>query len=877
MSSADMRTREKIWVLLFAVTILLGAVIWILWGDDMDTLLQFRQLLFSRSLTFLRDGTLDRIDGARLLYGGMALVGFIMFCVLLKSVRGGEIRAFKERLIAAEVSKSELETLLQDAVWKEKHAQQGKEAALRDLQANMSTLSTVERQLSDTERLLRSRDSQLKALTARLDSLTHRPAENASVSLREKRELEDELRKQTALLQDKEWALKQLERDLTGQLQTARARLDAQDELLTERDKELETLRGQLAEQTAPHRIDNTLAEELNRAQQALKAKNSAVQEIERNLSAKLQLSEMEIREKQDLLQKRAAEIDALRADLERLTGQLTDIASAKDQSENTLQENLKEKDSALQAKDAALKELEGELAAKIRTLETQLREGEERLVRQSGDLEALQAEMATMAAKQTAIATAKEHLETALQREMDKQRQTALEKETALKELQEQYFNSVGALKAQLTEKDTLLQEHDVELEILHSKLNALAAAGTEKSEAEKLLQQEVRKQMQGLQAKDAAIKHLEELLSNQAQALQKQLFDKDKLLKERDSEMDSLRSKIGSLTETLSISERTESMLLNDLKKEQRALRAKESAMKEQEHSLNARLRALETELHDKQELLGARAGEIDTLKAESAKLTARLADVAAAVMRTENAHQQELKKKTEALESKDVALKELDEILTSRITALGTQLQEKESFLRERDAELDALRAQLTQTGSAKNDLENLLRQELNKTMEALQAKESTIRELEKSLGTTLTALENQVSEQDNLLQTRDGEIEQLRSEIAHLKSQAGKPDAAIERAESLLYEELSKENRAPTDESDENLTIAQALEIVLKEKEDLIKTRDAKIERLESELQEKRKELAKHEISVWQSVERRELWKHRLAKLGITLKD
>ena len=69
----------------------------------------------------------------------------------------------------------------------------------------------------------------------------------------------------------------------------------------------------------------------------------------------------------------------------------------------------------------------------------------------------------------------------------------------------------------------------------------------------------------------------------------------------------------------------------------------------------------------------------------------------------------------------------------------------------------------------------------------------------------------------------------------------------------------------------------MTIAQTLEIGLREKEDLIKTRDAKIERLEAELQDKRKELAKHEISVWQSIERRELWKHRLAKLGITLKD
>src|SRR4029077_19063413 len=498
-------------------------------------------------------------------------------------------------------------------------------------------------------------------------------------------------------------------------------------------------------------------------------------------------------------------------------------------------------------------------------------------LGRQNGEVEALHTEMVTMAAQQADIAAAKDHVEKALQRDINSQKALTLEKEAALKELQEQYFSTVGALKVQLTEKETRLQEHDVELEALRSKLNSLAEAGTAKTEAEKVLQQELRKQMQALQAKDTALKHLEELLSNQAQALQNQLADKEKALKERDGQMDSLRSKIDSLTETLSISERTESLLLNDLKNEQRALRAKESAMKELENSLTGKLRALEIETNEKQELSRARSAEIDSLKAESTRLTARLADVAAAVMRTENAHQRELKKKNEALESKDAAIKELDEILSARISVLSNQLEEKEAFLREQQGELDGLRAQLTQTGSAKSDIENLLRQELTKTMDALEAKEPSIRELKKSLNATLAALENQVSQHDTLLQTREGELQELKSEIASLRSHPDKPDSAMERAESLLYEELSKENRAPFNELDESLTIAQALELVLKEKEDLIKTRDAKIERLEVELQEKRKELARHEISIWQSVERRELWKHRLAKLGITLKD
>ena len=873
-----MRTRDKIWILLFALTILLGAVILIVWADDVDTLLQFRRLLFSHPMTLVRDGISDQVDPAKLFYGGIALVAFIMFVLLLKSVRGGEIRAFKERLVAAEVTKAQLETLLQDAVWKEKHAIQGKAAAIKDLQSGMSTLLAVERQLTESEKLLRSRDAELKALNSRLDSVTNPAADTASANVWQQRELQDQLNKKTALLEDKDWALKQLEKDLTGRLQALQTQLHAQDELLNERDKELGAIREQLAGKTAtPDHAENLLANELSKAQQTLQAKDSAMQEIERNLTAKLRVLEIQLSEKQDLLQNRNTEINALRADLTRLTGQLAEMALAMERSENALQDTLRGKTEELQSKDSAVRELEKEWAGKVHALETQLLEERELRRSQGGELETLRSEMITMAAQQADTAAAKDQAEKTLQREINSQKQLTLEKDAGLKELQEQYFNTVGALKAQLTEKEALLHEHDAELEALRSKLNTLAAAGTAKTEAEKVLQQELRKQMQALQAKDAAVKQLEDLLSKQAQALQSQLTDKDKLLKERDGEMESLRSKVNTLTETLSINERTESLLLNDLKKEQRALRAKESAMKELENNLTVKLRALENDTNEKAKLLQTRSVEIEAFKAEVNRLTARLAEVASAVMRTENAHQQELKKKTETLESKDAAIKELDEILRAQINTLANKLQEKDALVRERGEELDALRAQLIQTGSAKSEVEDLLRRELSKTMDALEAKESTIKELEKSLSTALAALENQVSEQDTLLQSRDGEIEELRSEVAALRSQPVKSDSAMERAESLLYEELSKENPSATNELDESLTIAQTVEIVLREKGDLIKTRDAKIERLEAELQEKRKELARHEITVWQSIERRELWKHRLAKLGITLKD
>jgi hypothetical protein len=88
---------------------------------------------------------------------------------------------------------------------------------------------------------------------------------------------------------------------------------------------------------------------------------------------------------------------------------------------------------------------------------------------------------------------------------------------------------------------------------------------------------------------------------------------------------------------------------------------------------------------------------------------------------------------------------------------------------------------------------------------------------------------------------------------------------------------LQEDLASGNGSTMEELEEDVRKVQALESLLKEKEDLLKIHDGKIERLEAELKEKRTELARHQITVWQSIERRSAWKHRLRKVGITLKD
>ena len=65
------------------------------------------------------------------------------------------------------------------------------------------------------------------------------------------------------------------------------------------------------------------------------------------------------------------------------------------------------------------------------------------------------------------------------------------------------------------------------------------------------------------------------------------------------------------------------------------------------------------------------------------------------------------------------------------------------------------------------------------------------------------------------------------------------------------------------KPPSKRLEEGSKRIRALESLLSEKEEILKHNDEKMERLESELKEKRKELARHEIEVWQDIEKREL--------------
>jgi centrosomal protein CEP63 len=632
---------------------------------------------------------------------------------------------------------------------------------------------------------------------------------------------------------------------------------------------ELRAFSNRLVEaEVAKAELETALQDSRWKEKHARGAKDAAMKDMEASVG-KLMLAEHQLIESKQLLESQGKKLNALRSQVNALAERPNEMAPPSVHEQIALRDELNKKTDLLQAKDAAIRELENNWAGKVHVLETLVDAKERQLKERDKELDTLQVEL-------TRTGAAKNQAESLLAEELRKEQQALQVKDSTMKELEKNLTAKVRALNVQLNEKQELLQGRSTELEALRAEVNTLTGrltdAASAKERAENVLRQEFKKKTELLQSKDAAFKELRESSTTRVHELENQLNDKEKLLTERDKELDTLKMQ---LTRTGAAKNQVETSLAEELRKEREALRASASAMKELEKDWRRKLDALETQMTEKQELLQSRSTELEALKSEVNLLTARVAETALTKERAEKVLQQELKKKTELLQSKDLAFKELQTSLSARFRDLENQVNAKESSLKEHNAELDALRSQLTKMGAAKQDVENLLRNELDKTKAVLEAKDSTIKELEEGLSKSVKNLENQLHERDTLLSSRDGELEALRSEVGTLKTRLTTMASAPVRTEGFLHEKLSNETNLK--ELEEGSKRIRALESLLNEKEEILKANDEKMERLESELKEKRKELARHEIQVWQQIEKRDLWKRRLSKFGISLKD
>ncbi len=704
-----MRTRDKIAILLFSITLGLGALIFWQSSTNDTELRRFRWFAAKAPMRLMTDEIFTSENAPNLWFGALSLGAMILLGLVLKTINGAEIRAFRDRLIQMEVSKAELETLLQDAVWKEKHARDAKKNAVKELEDNLNRIYDLENQLRDTEQLFWTREKEFKALSSRGSAGTEAARGKA---------LQDEIKKNAELLQAKDAAMQQLESRLSGKIRSLDHELDDHVKLLKRREEELEALDTQLAEKSAAQsRAESLLEEEFEKGRQSLQAKESAISDLGKRLKGEIDALQTQLSEQRSQLQNRSTEAADLKAEVNALTARLADAASAKERVESQRLDELKKQTQALQAKDVAIKQIEERVQATLRDF--------------SG----------------------------------------------------------------RLAEKEKLLKDRDAELLALRSRVHTLAQTGSAKEQSQNLLQQELKSHAEALRAKDAAIKELEK--------------------------------------------------------------------------TLDVKIQALEAQLSEKEASLQSRSIELDGLKGEAKVLTGRLADAASAKDRAENLLQQELKQKSELLRSKDSALQETEKNLLAKVRTLENQLGERDAFLRERDTQMLDLRAQLTKMGASNEEARRLLADELKKLRPVLAAKDASIKALEEKWTTTVRPLEEQVAGQETLLQQRTAQIEALRSELDALKTQLTKSGEVSEPAEGAQVPR--------TKELEESMKTIHTLERSLRETGDLMKTRDEKIERLEAELKEKRTELARHEIEVWQAVERRSQWKRRLSKFGIPMKD
>ena len=546
-----MRTREKILLLLLTVTLALGALVYLDSRRDDASLVRFRSFLLnhpmrniSNAVTAVAETTSASDNSAIFWYGGLSLFAIVLVGIAFKSAGNAEIKAFRDRLVEAQVAKAELESLLQDSLWKEKHARTAREAALEEAQTSASRILALEDRLAANERLLKRQEGELKALRSQPTAATERPLETLSASMPEQSALRDELRKMAGLLQEKESAVKQIEKTFRDRIDVLETQLNSKEKLRQERDRELAALRAQLAKAEATKReTENSLAQELRNEKQALKAKVAAMQELEQGLTAKISALETRLSDHLELLQSRSTELDAVRSEANLLTAHLADVTSAKERADHLLQQELKKKAELLESKDAAFKELQESSGARVQALEDQLMNQETLQKEQGHELAALRAQLSEAGA-------AKDHTESFLAEELRKEKQEREAKESALKELERNLATRTHALNVQLREKEEFLHSRSAELETLTSKMNLLAAQMADvtsaKERADHLLQQELKKKAELLESKDTAFRELQTNLSATVSHLENQIREKDALLQNRNAELGAATSQL-------------------------------------------------------------------------------------------------------------------------------------------------------------------------------------------------------------------------------------------------------------------------------------------------------------------------------------------
>ena len=805
-----------------------------------------------------------------------------------------EIVELGERLTEMEAAKKRADGLLQEELRQKKEVLEANDLATRTEEKRLSEkIRALENQVGEKERVLRTRDTELNGFGRQLADL------ESAKELMESR-LQEEIGKLDQDRRAKENIIVDLEQRLGTSIHALRTEVGEKDLLLQARDGELKSLNSEvkaislrLSEMAAAKvRAEETLQEVLRKEKQQREADRADFRERQEHQDKEINLLATQVKERDEFLKNREGEIRALKQDVRTVTLRLEEINAAKERNEALLQKGLQEEKQQREAKELAGRELEERYGKQVQSLTTQLSEKDAFLARRDDEIKSLKIQVNSLAEQLNKVGSAKEQAASLLQQKLRKEKEVLQASDSAIKEIEESFQARIRSLEDQLSAKQELVGGRDREVAALTSEMASLNQRVTELSaareHAESLFQEAVKERADLLQSKDAGIKRVEEDLAEKLRRLESQLREKEELLHSRETQIDAFKNQLDDLASSKEHAART---LQDDLRQKTELLDEKAAAMAALEERFSTRIHTLESALIEKQEIVEAREAQLKELASRANTLSGEMVELETSKDHATRMLHEDLRQKTELLQSKESSMKALEERLTGKIRSLDNQVSQKQELLIARDTELDALMAkvsELTQKvselGAERERSDRLIQEELREKTAMLQSKESSIGELEERLKGRVDSLERQVADKQKLLEASGVDLSDLRAQVSSVTERLNETEAAKVYLEGLLQKERHKADQmsvsvdpSQREASDGMNGESHGLDTLLNERETLLKARDKLIQDLMSELKEKKTQLARQEIDVWQKIERRDAWKHRLSKIGIRIKN
>jgi chromosome segregation ATPase len=729
--------------------------------------------------------------------------------------RDSEISGIGRQLKELGAAKAQAEIELEKTAAKAQIDHQEKDHALRQLEQRLSVrVHELQEEIGERDLLVQMRDDELKSLRAEVKAVSHRLSDMAAAKVRVEEALQEDLKKEKQQHEAEKVAYREFEDRHNKEIKLLTAQLTEREAVLKRRDDEVQGLEKQahsalqrLEEASAAkEQIDKSLRDELRKEQTRYGASEAAARKAIQQHGKEIESLKSRLDQEQKSRKSLDEENKALKAQVASLAQQLAKVGSAKEHAAQLLQQTLKKEKAVLQASDSAVREIEEGFKAKIEALEEQLAAKENLVGSRSTEVASLQAEISSLQQKMGDLSAAKERAETLFEDAVAERNKLVQSKDVGIKKVEEDLSGKISQLESHLREKEALLHRRESELAGFKDQLAELA---TSKEQAAEALHEDLRRKAELLGAKDATLSVLEERFNVAVRDLESELNQKQELLEARDTELKTLSSKVhsqaGRLAELEQSKDDAARVLEDELRRTTELLQSKETALKTLDDRLTAKLRSLEGQLGQKQELLDTRAVELDALMSKMSELTQKLSDLDVERERSDRLLQEELREKTASLKSNESSLAELDERFSGRIESLERQVIEKHRLLEASGMELADLRAEMSslaerldEAEAAKVNLETLLQQERSKAADqGLVAMVAVGADGEQKVNGH--GMDTLLSEREELLQARDKLIQNLMTELKEKKTQLAKQEIevwkGIERREAWKHR-LSK---------------------------------------------------------------------------------